>query len=138
LKSDVFVRRATGKLAELANHMRLVKVATIVRKFDPTRWVALADPLYCSLEPQNPPKTPGRCTQLITELGNQMLMAPAELSSQDTDLESSTRLLQAPPGPLNSASRLFRRRYPLADQTVDQVKPPVPIAGFGERFDNAR
>jgi hypothetical protein len=68
LKSDVFLGRATGELAEFADHVRLVEVAAVEGQFNPARCVARADPLDRALKPQDSCQTLGWCTQLIAEL----------------------------------------------------------------------
>ena len=136
LESQVLLGRAAGKQSELANHVRLVEVTAIKRKFDPVRLIALTDPLDRTLEPEDSSEKLGRLAELIAAMCDQVLMAPAEISGQAADFQPSACLLHQPPGSLDFASWRLHGGDSADNEPFEHGKPSVPVAGLGESLNS--
>src|SRR5262245_29617286 len=131
----------TGELAEVADEVRLVGIAAIGGDAVPAGRLAVAQVMPDVLEAQQPGRGLGGEADLLPELPDQVLVAPADLARQRSDRHRARGADQPPPGPTHfgggggSAAdavqqEVIERGEPLAPgpQLADRVPQPPSVA----------
>src|SRR2546423_14724083 len=104
------VRRHAGQAPDLPSEVGLVEVAEVERQLGPALAPPRAQPRPHGLEAQDARRDLRGQADLLPEMGDQTLAAPAQLRSEPNDGYPAAAGLQPPPRPLHA--RRTRRTTP--------------------------